>query len=82
MKLSVNVKQLIALLAVAFKRRRKVLIKGQPGIGKTDIVKHACKIAGALVIFMHPRFPTPRISRGCRPSRTREPRRTSCPSAI
>ena len=64
MKLSVNVKQLIALLAIAFKRRRKVLIKGQPGIGKTDIVKHACKIAGALVIFMHPAISDPTDFKG------------------
>jgi MoxR-like ATPase len=51
--------QLQRLLAVAFKNRLKVLIKGAPGIGKTDIVLVAAAAAGAQVILMHPAVSDP-----------------------
>lgn len=64
MQLTVTAKELVALLGTAFKHRRKVLIKGAPGIGKTDIVKHACALAGAAVIFMHPAISDPTDFKG------------------
>jgi intein/homing endonuclease len=41
-------------LVYAINTNRKLLIKGAPGIGKTDIMKQACKKAGADLIVSHP----------------------------
>lgn len=46
--------ELMELLAVTIERGLPVLIKGAPGIGKTDIVKAAAALAGAELIIMHP----------------------------
>ena len=47
------------LLAKAFAARLKVLIKGAPGIGKTEIVLQAAAQAGAEVVLMHPSVSDP-----------------------
>lgn len=46
--------QLTALLAKTIPGRKPVLIKGAPGIGKTDVVTQACQVAGADLIVSHP----------------------------
>ena len=46
--------QLQELLAKTIPARRPVLIKGAPGIGKTDIVSYACGAAGANLVISHP----------------------------
>ena len=46
--------QLTALLAKTIPGRKPVLIKGAPGIGKTDVVTQACQAAGANLIVSHP----------------------------
>lgn len=51
--------ELTKLLAVAFQNDIKVLIKGAPGIGKTDIVVTAAKSAGADLVIMHPAVSDP-----------------------
>jgi len=50
---------LIKLLVTAFRNRLKVLIKGAPGIGKTEIVGQACAIVGAGLVIMHPAVSDP-----------------------
>jgi hypothetical protein len=50
---------LIKLLVTAFRNRLKVLIKGAPGIGKTEIVGQACAIVGAALVIMHPAVSDP-----------------------
>lgn len=51
--------ELQKLLAVAFENGIKVLIKGAPGIGKTDIVCAAAKIAKCGLVIMHPAVSDP-----------------------
>ena len=46
--------KLIKVLAKAIEAGEPVLIKGAPGIGKSDIVKQACKLVGAKLIVAHP----------------------------
>jgi hypothetical protein len=46
--------QLHELLTQTIAAKMPVLIKGAPGIGKTDIVTGACKDAGAELIVSHP----------------------------
>jgi hypothetical protein len=46
--------QLQELLAKTIPARRPVLIKGAPGIGKTDVVSQACGAAGAALVISHP----------------------------
>lgn len=46
-------------LATAFSHQLKVLIKGAPGIGKTEIVLAAAKAAGAHTVIMHPAVSDP-----------------------
>jgi len=41
-------------LSFAIQNRLPVLIKGKPGIGKSDIVEQSCKLAGAKLIISHP----------------------------
>lgn len=50
---------LLQLLSIAFKDNLKVLIKGAPGIGKTEIVVAAAKAAGAELVIMHPAVSDP-----------------------
>lgn len=42
------------VLAAAITARKPVLIKGAPGVGKSDVVAQACRIAGADHVIMHP----------------------------
>lgn len=51
--------ELQKLLSIAFQNGIKVLIKGQPGIGKTEIVMTAAKSAGADLVIMHPAVSDP-----------------------
>lgn len=51
--------QLQRLLTTAFRNKLKVLIKGAPGIGKTEIVLQAAAAAGAATIIMHPAVSDP-----------------------
>ena len=46
--------QLYKLLSRTIPAKLPVLIKGAPGIGKTDIVSQACNDAGAELIVSHP----------------------------
>lgn len=46
--------ELSTLLETTTHARLPILIKGAPGIGKTDIVKQACQTAGADLIISHP----------------------------
>ena len=64
MQLTLRPKELTELLIAAFAKKLKVLIKGAPGIGKTDIVKAACAAIGASVIFMHPAVSDPTDFKG------------------
>lgn len=57
-------KTLSSLLAGAFKNGRKVLIKGPPGIGKSDIVETAAAAAGADLVLMHPAVSDPTDYKG------------------
>lgn len=45
---------MIEALIKCFKALEPVLLKGMPGIGKTDIVKLACKMLGAKLFICHP----------------------------
>ena len=56
--------QLQRLLTTAFRHKLKVLIKGAPGIGKTEIVMQACAAAGAALIVMHPAVSDPTDFKG------------------
>ncbi|MFN5252149.1 MAG: ATP-binding protein [Bacteroidota bacterium] len=47
-------KELKRFLSFAFSNRENVLIKGKPGIGKSDIVEQASKDANAELIISHP----------------------------
>lgn len=47
-------KELKRFLSFAFSNRENVLIKGKPGIGKSDIVEQAAKNANAELIISHP----------------------------
>lgn len=46
--------QLTSALCFAIKHKLPILIKGAPGIGKSDIVAQACTEAGAELIVSHP----------------------------
>lgn len=50
----VTPKQLLKALILAIKNRLPILIKGRPGVGKTDIVSQATKEASARLIISHP----------------------------
>lgn len=56
--------QLIPLLAHAFQKKRKVLIKSAPGQGKSEIVIQAAKAAGANLLIMHPSVSDPTDFKG------------------
>jgi MoxR-like ATPase len=50
----VSPKQLREILILAIKNRLPILIKGRPGVGKTDIVKQAAEACNARLIISHP----------------------------
>jgi hypothetical protein len=52
------------ILKDAVKNNEQLLIVGQPGIGKTDIVKAVCKELGAEVIISHPAVSDPTDYKG------------------
>jgi hypothetical protein len=56
--------KLQALLEQSFKAKRRVLIKGKPGIGKSDIVLAASNAVGADMILMHPSISDPTDFKG------------------
>ena len=49
-----NSSKLNDLLQFGIKNNLPILIKGKPGIGKSDIVESACKAANARLIISHP----------------------------
>ena len=53
-----------SLLVHSFKHRRKVLVKGAPGVGKSDIVSQACAEVQADLLFMHPAVSDPTDYKG------------------
>ena len=55
---------LTKLLTLAFQHNLKVLIKGAPGIGKTDIVVEAANAADADLVLMHPAVSDPTDFKG------------------
>ncbi len=57
-------KALTAHLATSLPKKRKTLIKGPPGIGKSDIVEQACAAAGAELIISHPAVSDPTDYKG------------------
>lgn len=59
-----NPKQLQKLLATAFKARQRVLIKGPPGIGKSDIVEQAVAELDAVLQISHPAVSDPTDYKG------------------
>lgn len=46
--------QLKSAISFAIEHKLPLLIKGAPGIGKSDIVRQACEAAGAELIISHP----------------------------
>ncbi len=62
--MSVNPKQLAVLLAKFLPARLPVLITGKPGIGKSDIVEQAAKLAGFDLIISHPAVSDPTDYKG------------------
>jgi len=55
---------LIPFLAKAFKNRMQVLVKGSPGIGKSDVIDSAAQEVQADVITKHPSVEDPTDARG------------------
>ena len=56
--------KLIEILTDAFSNKEQILVKGEPGIGKTDIIKQACKKIGANLIISHPAVSDPTDYKG------------------
>ncbi len=56
--------QLRTFLTAAFQNRMKVLVKGQPGIGKSDLIDDAAKDAQADVLTRHPSVEDPTDAKG------------------
>ncbi|MDY6957541.1 MAG: AAA family ATPase [Halobacteriota archaeon] len=52
--MSVSPKSLAIILAKTIGSGLPVLIKGQPGVGKSDIVAQACEAAGSDLLIYHP----------------------------
>lgn len=59
-----NPSQLKKLLSVAFKHGQRVLIKGSPGIGKSDIVEQAAADLDAVLQISHPAVSDPTDYKG------------------
>lgn len=49
-----NATDLATVLSIAVMGKRPALVKGAPGIGKTDIVKSVATMTGAELVIMHP----------------------------
>lgn len=59
-----NPQKLHSLLVASIKNNRRLLIKGKPGIGKSDIVAQACAECGADMVLMHPAISDPTDYKG------------------
>lgn len=64
MEMTVSPKQLHALLVAAFEAHEPTLIKGAPGIGKTDIVEAAAMELGYDLLVSHPVTADPTDAKG------------------
>jgi hypothetical protein len=64
MSIKLNTSQLKAALVAAMRACKRVLIKGEPGIGKTEIVGQAATEAGRRLITMHPSVSDPTDFKG------------------
>lgn len=62
--ITVSPKQLVQLLVACFGMREPVLIKGAPGIGKSDCVAEAAKLAGMDILISHPVTADPTDAKG------------------
>src|SRR6266404_5112144 len=51
-------------LVKSINSRRRVLVKGKPGIGKSDFVSHAAQSVGAELVLMHPSISDPTDYKG------------------
>jgi hypothetical protein len=60
----IYLRRLSSLLTLAFQHRLKVLIKGAPGIGKSDIVAQAAAAAGFDLVISHPAISDPTDFKG------------------
>ena len=56
--------ELTSFLTTAFSNRRQVLIKGSPGIGKSDVVDQAIAACGAVGLIKHPAVEDPIDAKG------------------
>ena len=63
-EIALNPQQLITALTAAGKARLRILIKGAPGIGKTQIVRAVAAALGATLITMHPSVSDPTDFKG------------------
>jgi MoxR-like ATPase len=52
--IDVTPSQLIALLRIALKEKMRIMVCGEPGIGKSDIMAQVCDEAGVDMILNHP----------------------------
>lgn len=59
-----NPEKLTKLLVTSIKANRRLLIKGKPGIGKSDIVAQATAACGADMVLMHPAISDPTDYKG------------------
>lgn len=56
---TVSPKELMTVLALAFKNFFNTIVSGPPGVGKSDIVKQAAAMAGYDLILVHPAVKDP-----------------------
>ncbi len=64
MAMTVSPKQLRSVIAACFKAREPVLLKGAPGVGKTDIAEAACADVDHDMILSHPVTSDPTDAKG------------------
>ena len=56
--------KLSQFLVKSIRANRRVLVKGKPGVGKSDIVAQACAEVGAEMVLMHPSISDPTDFKG------------------
>lgn len=59
-----RIKKLTEFLETSFRNNRRVLVKGRPGVGKSDIVAQSCASIGAEMVLMHPSISDPTDYKG------------------